>query len=268
MDATRAQADLGLATQRTSGSPVRLDDLVQCTLCGAQQGLALASAFGLQQGIEAGHEMVAGEVGMLDLCQIADIEEGGLQGAMLLGQLADGVAAQAGNRLQTLDGTDFLADTGTGEHATLPDQVDRVETEVVPQLGDGVGEGGGVGGIALEDLDSDGHPGRVSEEPEYDLKGALSAVLGRADVGKIACWRWRRARERSMASWGSYRNVVLGGPDPGLFQDRRVREADAEVGILLDQAGGLLYVAGEEGRDSVDTGGQLVQQSKLGLDVR
>lgn len=44
----------------------------------------------------------------------------------------------------------------------------------------------------------------------------------------------------------------------GDHDDGRVREADAEVEVLLDQSACLPYVAGTEGRESVCSGGLLV----------
>ena len=50
--------------------------------------------------------------------------------------------------------------------------------------------------------------------------------------------------------------------------DGCVCKADAEVGVLLDQAACLLYVAGEERRKSIGLGSYSLKQPKLGIDIR
>src|SRR5208283_1390227 len=78
-DPVGAHGDLVLAAQRCAGPRAGRGDLGQVGLGGFEQAFALAGPFGFQEGVLAGNQPLAGEIGAGDLGQVLDIEQGQLQ---------------------------------------------------------------------------------------------------------------------------------------------------------------------------------------------
>jgi hypothetical protein len=85
-----------------------------------------------------------------------------------------------------LDGAEFFVDAGLGEHAAVADHDDAFEAEAVADFFDLLADGGGVGGVAVEDFDGEGAAARVAKQAEDDLEFAFFAVAAVAEFGERA----------------------------------------------------------------------------------
>ena len=103
-------------------------------------------------------QTLAGKVRGSDFGEVLVVEEGHLDGA-LAGEFADGGGAQGG---------------------------DPVEAEAATQGVELGADGGGIGGVAGEDLDGDGAAVAVAQQGEDDLELAALAVAGMAAGGEGA----------------------------------------------------------------------------------
>ena len=183
-DLADLEADAGGAAQ---GPPDALgggDDRVEQFLGGLQQGLALAGALGGQQGVAAQQQALAGKVRGSDFGEVLVVEEGHLDGA-LAGEFADGGGAQGGDPVKA-GGAQFVADAGLGEQAAVADDHQAGEAEAATQGVELGADGGGIGGVAGEDLNGDGAAVAVAQQGEDDLELAALAVAGMAAGGEGA----------------------------------------------------------------------------------
>ena len=180
-DLANSEADAGGAAQGPLGALGGGDDRVEQFLGGLQQGLALAGAFGGQQGVAAQQQTLAGKVRGSDFGEVLVVEEGHLDGA-LAGEFADGGGAQGGDPVEA-GGAQFVADAGLGEQAAAADDHQAGEAEAATQGVELGADGGGIGGVAGEDLDGDGATVAVAQQGEDDLELAALAVAGMAAGG-------------------------------------------------------------------------------------
>ena len=111
---------------------------------------------------------------------------GGLQqGLALAGEFANGGGAQGGDPVEA-GGAQFVADAGLGEQAAVADDHQAGEAEAATQGVELGADGGGIGGVAGEDLDGDGAAVAVAQQGEDDLELAALAVAGMAAGGEGA----------------------------------------------------------------------------------
>ena len=155
-DPVGAHGNLVLAAQRPPGPRAGGGDLGQVGLGGREERFALAGAFGFQERVLAGYQPLAGEVRGGDLGQVLDIEQGQLQVAVP-DQRLDLRGAQRGDPVLAC-GPDVFSQLGGGEHAPVPGEHHLGKPEPVLELVDLAGHGGGVSGVAGEDLDATGMP--------------------------------------------------------------------------------------------------------------
>ena len=154
-DLADADADVILSAE---GAPFALGgrlDGFEKSFGGAEEFVALTAALGGEAGVAADDEALAGEVVGGDLGEIPLVEEGGVHGPVGE-EFLDGGGAEGGDPAQPLDAGEVLADAGGGEHAAIAHQDDAGEAEAGAELLHLGGDGPGVAGRALEDLDGDG----------------------------------------------------------------------------------------------------------------
>ena len=207
-DLADAQADLVLAGKPALVAPGCLADLVEVALGGPQQGLALACPLHGEQRVAAGDQTLAGEVGMMDLGQVALVEERGLQ-RPAGGQLADRRCPQGGDPLQP-GRPHLLADARLGEHAAIAHQHHPREPEAPAHLVDLRAQCGGIGGVALEHLDRHRAALRVAQKPEHDLQLAALAVAGVAVTRQRTAASFQPGRGDVVEHQGAVLEVTLG----------------------------------------------------------
>ena len=167
------------AAQRPAVPLDSCGDLGQVSLGGLEEALALAGPLGFQERVLAGDQPLAGIVRMGDLSQVRLIEEGQLERAVA-DQCLDLRGAQRGDPVQVRR-PDVLAQPRGGQHAPVSDEHHAGEGEPVLDLADLAGDGGGVAGVAGEDLDGDRDAILAGEQPVDDLEPAADPVFGVAD---------------------------------------------------------------------------------------
>ena len=80
---------------------------------------------------------------------------------------------------------EVLVDAGLGDHAAVAHQRDALEPEAGAQVHHLLGEGGGVGGVALEGAHRDGAARGVAEQAVDNLRAVGAVVAGVAAGGKL-----------------------------------------------------------------------------------
>ena len=118
-----------------------------------------------------------------DLRHVALVEERQLQVA-LLGQGADPRRAQGADPGQAR-GFEVFLDEGVGDQPAVFDDDDPIQREAVAKLVQLTAQGGGIGGVALEDLDRDRASVPVAEQGD-DLELPLLLVPGVAVCCQLA----------------------------------------------------------------------------------
>jgi len=121
-------------------------------LLGGGQDCPTAASSGLRQAIEQGH----------------------LQRAAVIGELADRQGAQAGDPRQAACLLQS-PDPGRGNHPAVAGHDQVIKAELRPDHVDSLGERGRFGGVVGEDPDRDRPALRVGEQPALDLLAALLA---------------------------------------------------------------------------------------------
>jgi hypothetical protein len=153
-------------------------------LGGGEQVLALAGAFDGQRRVAAAHQSLAGVVRVGDLEQVVLVEQGQLDRA-LLDQGLDLRGAQRADPVQA-GRAQLAVDAGAGEHAAVPDQTDPGQPEPLLEFLDLCGQGGRVGGVAVEHLDRHRDAVVRAQQPVDDLPPAAHPVPGVADLAERA----------------------------------------------------------------------------------
>ena len=105
---------------------------------------------------------------MGDAEQVALIEQRELNRAALE-QPRDGRRAQGADPVNTFEWLEVLAQACLGQHAAIADDDKALEREALAQLAQLRGDGVGIRGVALEDLDRDRATLGVAQQPEHDL---------------------------------------------------------------------------------------------------
>ena len=164
----------------------RGDDLAEVGVGGGEQGGAFAGAFVGQRRVAAGHQPLAGVVGMADLGEVGLVE----QADSWSGPSAAASAATSGARSAVTQpnppSSRRAAILRTGDHPAVADQDQVGQPELVADHVDGGGEGGRVGGVAGENPDRDRPAVGVGEQPVVDLWVAALAVPRVAEGGQRA----------------------------------------------------------------------------------
>ena len=148
----------------------------EIALGGPEQRLALARASLGEQRVAAGDQALAGEVRMMDLGQVALVEQRGLQ-RPARSQLPDRRRAQGADPVEP-GRLHLLADARAGEQAAVAHQDHPGEPEAGAQLVDLRAQGGRIGRVAREDLDRHRAALGVAQQAEDDLRLAALAVAG------------------------------------------------------------------------------------------
>ena len=159
---------------------------------GGQQGFGGRQQFGAfagtlvgQGGVAAGDQPFPGVVGVADFGEVDGVEQAHLQRPVIGGQSGDRRGPQCGEPADPAEFTQRI-DAGGGDHAAIAHHDHVVEPEGVFDGGDRFGERGRVGGVAGEHPDRHRAPGRVGEQPVFDLFAAFLAVTGVAASGQFA----------------------------------------------------------------------------------
>ena len=145
---------------------------------GGEQVLALAGAIFGQDGVAAGDQALAGEIGRGDLGQVLLVGQAELERPVPGHELADGRGAQRGDPPVLIVEFAEGLDAGGGDHAAVADHDHLRQPELAVHDVQDLGEGCGVGGVPLEDADRDGPALGVGEQPVLDLHRALLPVAG------------------------------------------------------------------------------------------
>ena len=187
----------------------RGDDLAEVGVGGGQQGGALAGAFVGQRRVTAGHQPLAGVVGMGDLGEVGLVE----QADSWSGPSSAASAATSGARSAVTQPNPprsrNAAILRTGDHPAVADQHQVGQAELGAHHVDGGGERGRVGGVAGEDPDRDRPAVGVGEQPVVDLWVAAFAVPG------VAEGRQRAARAGHIRRAQVEQRHPAGGQVPG-----------------------------------------------------
>ena len=95
----------------------------------------------------------------------------------MLHELLDRWRPQGGDPAEPV-GLEIFADASCGDHASVADHHDFLQAEALSQPLDLARKGGGIGGVATEDLDGERPPLRVREQAEDDLQPIGPKVEG------------------------------------------------------------------------------------------
>ena len=162
-----------------------------------------------EQRIAADDQPLAGKLLAGNLGEVAFVEQRWRDGSGG-DQLADGRRAQRRDPAQPVDVGEVLADAGRGQHPAVTDEHHAVEAEAGADLVDLRGDGVGVAGRALEDLDGDRTPGGRAEQTEDDLERALLAVAAVAAPGEFAVGSLDVAGGQVVEHQGVFLEMALG----------------------------------------------------------
>ena len=209
-------------------------DLGQIGLGGREQLGALARAFFGQPGIAAHHQTLAGEVLARQFEQVALVEQRGLEGAMLGGELRDLGCAQATHPIQTL-GLEHLLDARRGEHAAIAHPHDVLDTEARAQLAHLRGHGGRIPRVARKHLHRDRATLAGADQAEHDLRIVALAVARVPARGQRAAASRQPSRGQVVQHQGRAHQVPTGQPPLDAWL-RRVQPVQCSVqltGIAL-----------------------------------
>ena len=237
----------------------------------AEEGFAFSGALLAESGVETDEEALAGEVGAGDLGDGVGEEFSGAQGWGLVGfrleELADPLGVQGGDPVEA-GGLEILADPGGGEHAAVADEGHLFDAEPAADRSDLCGDGGGVGGVAGEDLDRHRTAVGSTEEAEDQLLAVLLAVAAVAEAGEGAVTAFEIAGGDVVEDHGAALEVAVGEAllDPGLAAQEPVEHGEDFVAVDVAEAeegaeagvggvGGEAAGGGEFGIGCVETGG-------------
>ena len=149
---------------------------------GLEQRLAFVRPLG-GQALIAAHNQPLARIGIAaDFGQVGVVEHRALHRAGAH-QLADRGRAQRRDPIEPRRG-DLLTDTRFGEHPAVADEHHPLQAKAPAQLLELRSHGGGVGGVALEDLDRDRTPLAVAQQPEHDLQLPSLAITRVAALGQ------------------------------------------------------------------------------------
>ena len=126
-------------------------------------------------GVAAGDEAFPGVVGVADLGEVRLVEQGLLQGPVRDGQGGDRGGAEGGDPAEAAELAE-LPNTGGSDHAAACDHDHLLDAEHGFHLNGDLLERGRVGRVPRHHPDRDRPPGRVGQQPVFDLREAFSPV--------------------------------------------------------------------------------------------
>ena len=239
------ECDGVLATQRAALAPGRGGDLGEFGLGRVQQGVAFGGALLGQRRVAAAHQPFAEVVRAGDSEEIVFVEQRQLD-RPLLDQGLDLRGAQRSDPVQPAR-AQLIVDAGGGEHASVADQADAGQPELLFEFRDLRGQGLRVGGVAFEHLDRDRDAGGRAEQPVDDSQPTLHPIAGMPDLAQRASVPLERGGGHVVEHQGAVGQVPLGqrGLDAVLAGQHPVHRL---VQVVLVTAGHPKHLAQRAGR--------------------
>ena len=141
--------------------------------------------------------------------QVLLVEQGQLQRPVRVHELTHGLAAQGAHPVQPFDRAQFRVDARAGEQAPISHEHHSLESEAGTQLGNLIGQGRGVCGVARIDFHGHRTSLGVAQQAVDDLQGSLPAVSGVAQARQFTGPSFEIARTHVVQHQGAVMQVAL-----------------------------------------------------------